>query len=104
LSVREMAETIAAQLGQQIPPFTFPLTPLIPLAWIMDKIYRFFHREAPLTPGKLAFFAHPKPLDISKAKLHLGYSPATDFVNGVKLTLNWYQQHQWLPKKIDLPR
>lgn len=99
LSVREMAEIIAKQLGQNLPTISLPLTPLIPLAWIMDRIFRFFHREAPLTPGKLAFFAHPKPLDISKAQQLLNYFPRINFAQGAKKTINWYYQHQWLSKK-----
>lgn len=102
LSVREMAEIIAHQLGHNLPPVSLPLTPLLPLAWLLDRIFRLFHGEAPLTPGKLAFFAHPKPLDISKAKRLLNYSPQINFAQGVEKTINWYYQHHWLSKKIDL--
>ncbi len=96
LTVREMAETIASHLNRKLPSFSLPLSPLLPLAWFFDQVFRFFHREAPLTPGKLAFFAHPKPLDCSKAQRNLGYSPQTDFHTGSRLTIDWYLAHHWL--------
>lgn len=96
LSVREMAEIIASHLGRKLLPLSLPLHPLIPLAWVLDRVFRFFHREAPLTPGKLAFFAHPKPLDCTKAQKNLGYSPQTDFHTGSRLTIDWYLAHHWL--------
>lgn len=96
LTVRQIVEAIAAAVGTSIPGFTLPLTPVILSAWAMEKKFRLFKREAPLTPGKLAFFIHPKPLSSQKAENELGYSPETDFVSGMTKTIHWYKQHNWL--------
>ncbi|NOR15409.1 MAG: NAD-dependent epimerase/dehydratase family protein, partial [Candidatus Aminicenantes bacterium] len=68
LTVRRMVETVAAGLETRIPPIHLPLTPTRLAAWVLETSFRLFKREAPLTMGKLAFFIHPKPLAIHKAK------------------------------------
>ena len=62
----------------------------------MERTFRLFEREAPLTQGKLAFFVHPKPLSITKAKEDLGFSPQTDFKTGMTQTVAWYRDQGWL--------
>jgi len=96
LTVRQIVETVAAALGTRIPRFHLPRIPAHLAAQILDRSFRLFQREAPLTPGKLAFFIHPKPLDIQKAKDGCGYSPSTDFVTGMEQTIAWYRQNHWL--------
>ncbi len=96
LSVRQIVDTIAAAAGTRVPKFTLPLFPVKVAAWKLDKAFRFFHREAPLTPGKLAFFIHPKPLSSLKAQQKLGYHPATDFQTGITQTIAWYRAQGWL--------
>jgi nucleoside-diphosphate-sugar epimerase len=96
LTVRQIVETIASAAGTSVPGFTLPLFPVKVAAWKMDKAFRLFKKEAPLTPGKLAFFTHPKPLSSQKAMDELGYSPESDFLSGMTKTIHWYQQHHWL--------
>jgi nucleoside-diphosphate-sugar epimerase len=96
LTVRQMVETVAAALGTRIPRFHLPRIPAHLAAQILDRSFRLFQREAPLTPGKLAFFIHPKPLDIQKAKDGCDFSPSTDFVTGMAQTIAWYRQNHWL--------
>ncbi len=62
----------------------------------MGKLFSLFKKEAPLTPGKLAFFIHPKPLSIQKAVDELAYSPKTDFYSGMSQTVKWYKENGWL--------
>jgi dihydroflavonol-4-reductase len=76
--------------------FSLPLLPVKAAAWSMEKAFRLIKKEAPLTTGKLAFFIHPKPLNIKKAEQALGYSPCIDFKDGIKMALSWYKQKGWL--------
>jgi nucleoside-diphosphate-sugar epimerase len=96
LTVREIVEKIGAATGNRIPRFTLPLFPVRMAAWSMEKTFRLFKKEAPLTRGKLAFFIHPKPLAIDKAVRELGYAPQTDFQTGVTQTVKWYREQGWL--------
>lgn len=100
LSVKDMVSAIAESTHSKIPPFFLPLLPVRLAAWKMEKAYHLFHREPPLSRGKLGFFIHPKPLSIQKAKKDLGYSPQTDFQTGMRTTVAWYQAHGWLSNLI----
>lgn len=96
LTVRQITEIIAASAGTRIPRFSLPLLPLKAAAWSMEITFRLINKEAPLTTGKLAFFIHPKPLNIKKAEQALGYSPCVDFKEGIRMALSWYKQKGWL--------
>jgi len=96
LPVRDIINTIASSTGRRLPKMNLPLLPVKIAAHIMNKAFLLFKREAPLTPGKLSFFIHPKPLAITKAKQELGFAPRTDFKTGVTHTVNWYRDQGWL--------
>lgn len=96
LSVRQMVDAVATASGTRIPPLHLPLAPTRMAARMLETGFRLFKREAPLTMGKLAFFIHPKPLAIQKAKDECGYAPSTDFVTGMDKTIAWYRQNHWL--------
>jgi nucleoside-diphosphate-sugar epimerase len=96
LTVKDICETIASAGGTKIPGLRLPLWPVRIAAWKLGLLYRLFGKEAPLTMGKLAFFIHPKPLDIGKARRELGYAPQTDFESGLTRTIAWLRAHSWL--------
>ena len=96
LTVKEIVETIATTLGEKIPRIRLPLFPTKVAAWKLEKTFLLFKKEAPLTRGKLAFFIHPKPLSIQKAKRELGYAPQTDFETGINQTIAWHKENKWL--------
>lgn len=96
LTVRQMVEIIAEAAEARIPRIRLPLLPTAGAAWTLEKIFRIFHKEAPLTMGKLAFFIHPKPLANNKASEELGYTAQIDFRDGMTLALAWYHQNSWL--------
>ncbi len=96
LTVRQMVETVAAALETRIPRIHLPLAPTRIAARILETSFHLFKREAPLTLGKLAFFIHPKPLAIQKAKSECNYAPSTDFTSGMDKTVTWYRQNGWL--------
>ncbi|MCJ7580836.1 MAG: NAD-dependent epimerase/dehydratase family protein, partial [Candidatus Aminicenantes bacterium] len=96
LTVRQIAENIGIATNSTIPKLTLPLFPMKAAAWKLEKIFKLFKKEAPLTRGKLAFFIHPKPLSIHKAARELGYVPQTNFQTGLIQTINWYRTEGWL--------
>jgi len=96
LTVRQMAETIAAAAGRRLPRLRLPLGPVRAAAWLMGGVFGWFNREAPLNPSRLAFFVHPKPLDISKARRELGFAPGVDFADGMARAIAWYRSAGWL--------
>ena len=96
LTVKQIVETIAEAEGMRLPRFSLPLFPVKIAACSMGKAFSLFKREAPLTMGKLAFFIHPKPISIRKAEKELGYSPETNFKEGMAQTIAWYREHNWI--------
>ncbi|MBN1271497.1 MAG: NAD-dependent epimerase/dehydratase family protein [Candidatus Aminicenantes bacterium] len=96
LTVRDIVRTIAQAVGTKIPRVRLSLLPVKTAAWILGKSFRFFGKEAPLTPSKLSFFIHPKPLSIEKARRELGYAPQMDFSTGIKKTVEWYREKGWM--------
>ena len=96
LTVKQIAETIAAATGTKIPRLAFPLFSAKAAAWSLGKAFSIFGKEAPLNPSRLAFFIHPKPLSIRKAAEELGYTPAWDFKKGMAATMAWYRANGWL--------
>ena len=96
LTVKKIVETIASATQSTIPKMSLPLFPAKVAAWKLEKAFKLFKKEAPLTTGKLAFFIHPKPLSIQKASHELGYVPQTHFQEGMTRTVAWYRNQGWL--------
>ncbi len=96
LTVKEMAEIIAKKLDKKIFPLKFPVAPAKILAFGMDRVYKIFGKEAPLTPSKINFFTKSKPLSIEKARKELNFYPRTSFHEGIEKTVLWYKEKGWL--------
>jgi dihydroflavonol-4-reductase len=96
LSVKEIVAAIAEAAGARPPRVALPLLPTKAAAWGLGKIFAIAGKEAPLNPSRLAFFIHPKPLDIRKAVAEFGYAPAWDFRHGAATAAAWYRARGWL--------
>ena len=96
LTVREMVAAVARAAGQQPPRLRLPLLPVKVAAWLMDRAFSLAKKEAPLSPSRLAFFIHPKPLSIAKAVAELDYAPQIRFEEGMRQTVGWYKDNGWL--------
>ncbi len=96
LTVREIVAAIAEAAGTRPRRVALPLLPTKAAAWTLGKIFGIAGKEAPLNPSRLAFFIHPKPLDIRKAIAELGYAPAWDFRHGAATAAAWYRSRGWL--------
>ncbi|MGD0783539.1 MAG: NAD-dependent epimerase/dehydratase family protein, partial [Candidatus Aminicenantales bacterium] len=96
LTVRAMAETIAAACGRRLPRLRIPMGPTRLAAAMMGGAFGLIGKEAPLNPSRLAFFLHPKPLAIAKARTDLGYAPETEFAAGMALTVAWGRRAGWI--------
>ncbi len=96
LTVRAMAETIAAACGRRLPRLRIPMGPTRLAGAMMGGAFGLIGKEAPLNPSRLAFFLHPKPLAIAKARTDLGYAPETEFAAGMALTVAWGRRAGWI--------
>lgn len=96
LPIKVMVRLIAEAAGVKPLPLRLPLGPTSAAASVLDKTFRLFRKEAPLTPSRLAFFVRSKPLDIGKAVRELGYSPRVKFAQGMAQTIAWYREKGWI--------
>jgi nucleoside-diphosphate-sugar epimerase len=96
LTVRAMAEMITVACGRKLPRLRVPMGPTRLLAAMMGAAFGLIGKEAPLNPSRLAFFLHPKPLSIDKARAELGYEPETGFADGLAVTAAWGRQAGWI--------
>lgn len=96
LTVREMASAIAEACGARIPKFALPKWSAIAAAWVLEKAFAPFGKEAPLNRSRLSFFIHPKALSNEKARKELGFEPAVDFRTGTRKAVAWYREQGWL--------
>jgi len=96
LAVRDMVAAVARAAGRKPPRLCLPLLPVKAAAWLMGRAFSLAKKESPLSPSRLAFFIHPKPLCIDKAVRELDYAPHINFEEGMRETVRWYRENGWL--------
>jgi len=91
LPFRELAETIAAELGVASPRLRVPA----PLAWLgaagLEAAGRLIGRAAPLSRTGVAFFSESRRSTYAKVERELGFRPQVDLREGVARTVTWYR-------------
>ena len=91
LPFRELAETIAEELGVAPPRLRVPA----PLAWLgavgLEAAGKLTGRPAPLSRTGVAFFSESRRSTYAKAERELGFTPKVDLREGVARTVAWYR-------------
>lgn len=96
MSVEDMIISISKALGKKRKFIKIPIALIYPIAFIMEKTFSIFNREAFINRSKLAFFTRGKPLDTSKIKNELGIKINRDFYEEMKIVVDWYKKNKWL--------
>ena len=91
LPFRELAETIAAELGAPSPRLRVP----VPLAWLgaagLEAAGTLLGRDVPLSRTGVAFFSESRRSTYARAERELGFRPQVDLREGVARTVAWYR-------------
>jgi len=95
-SINKMCQTIAQALSKKILPFKVPVFLIYPPALFLEKLFKLFNKEAPLTRAKLAFFQRGKPIDSSKSADLLGFKESGSYERNMGRTISWYRDNNWL--------
>lgn len=90
--VENLCHIIAEQTGGRVPKYKVPLFPIQVVAFIVENLCQPFGIQPPIYQRRVDFFRTDYAFDISKAKQVLGYIPKYDLVEGIRKTLEWYQQ------------
>jgi nucleoside-diphosphate-sugar epimerase len=93
ITVRELAETIAAELGVRLPRIRVPVPVARIVATLLESAAKVGRFEPMLTNSRIRFFTENRAFTYQKAKAELGFLPKMDFREGVRRTTRWYQEN-----------
>jgi nucleoside-diphosphate-sugar epimerase len=96
VSLNNLAKMIAKEVGVSVPKIHFPVWPVELLGTIVEKVCIPLKIEPPIYKRRVLFFTKDRAFDISKAKNILGYRPKVDLKNGIKKTVKWYKENNYL--------
>jgi len=94
LAVRIMSDIIASSLKRNILPVRVPLALLEPPAFVLERLFALWNREAFLNSSRLAFFKRGKPLDSRKVRVEFGFRPEVDFRHGIEMAIAGLPEHR----------
>lgn len=93
---RELATTIARELGVKEPWLRVP----VPAAWALGTALeitgRVARREPPLTRSRVLAMSRCWGQDIARAREELGYEPQVELSEGIRRTVESYRKLGWL--------
>jgi nucleoside-diphosphate-sugar epimerase len=92
VTFRELAETIAAELGVSSPRLRLPKALATLGAAGLEVIGNVTGRSVPLSRTSVAFFSEDRRFNIAKAERELGYTPHFDLPEGIRRTVEWYRE------------
>ncbi len=95
LMLRELLALVAAAAGGKPPALRLPITPLMPLAWAMERIANLTGKPPLMTPDILTMARKKMFFSSAKAQRELGYAPrpAAEAVAGA---LGWFRAEGYL--------
>jgi nucleoside-diphosphate-sugar epimerase len=95
-TLQEIVEAIAAEERVSAPTLHLPVWPVWLAGAVCEAICRPFGVEPPLYRRRVDFFTKSRAFDISRARRELGFAPAVDLKEGVRRSVAWYREQQWL--------
>jgi len=94
--LKNLFAIIAEELGVSYPKLRVPLAPVLLLATLCEKICVPLGIEPPLHRRRVSFFQNNRAFSVDKAKQLLGYQPQVSLREGIKKTIQWYEEHGWM--------
>jgi nucleoside-diphosphate-sugar epimerase/2-polyprenyl-3-methyl-5-hydroxy-6-metoxy-1,4-benzoquinol methylase len=98
VTTTEMVAAIATAVGAPVPRLRVPLSPVLLVATVTEKLLRPLGIQPPLHRRRMDFFKKSFTFRQEKAAAGLGFAPQTTFQQGVCATARWYQAMGYLAK------
>lgn len=95
-SMKQLAATIAAELGVKAPNFAPPVGPLMLAAKLCEAVCKPLGIDPPLHTRRVEFFVKSRAFSNAKAKRLIGFTPEIGTEEGVRRTIKWYQENGYL--------
>lgn len=96
VTVKELAKTIAEELNVSLPKIKIPLFFANATANTIELLAKILRFEPLLTRSRVKFFTENRAFSNKKARSKLGYVPKVEFREGVKRTIRWYRENNYL--------
>ncbi|MDE1883297.1 MAG: NAD-dependent epimerase/dehydratase family protein [Rhodospirillales bacterium] len=95
LMLRDLLALVAAHSGRKAPRLRLPVAPLMPLAWVMERIAERTGKTPLMTPDILHMARKKMFFSSEKAKTELGYTPRPA-ARAVEDALIWFRKEGML--------
>ena len=95
LMLRDLLALVAAHSGRKAPRLRLPVAPLMPLAWVMERIAERTGKTPLMTPDILHMAQKKMFFSWQKAKAELGYAPRPA-ARAVEDALIWFRKEGML--------
>lgn len=95
-TLKELSATIAQELGVKEPKFAPPIGPLLLAANVCEAVCKPLGIEPPLHTRRVEFFVKSRAFENKKAKELIGFQPKFSTREGVKRTIQWYEDNDLL--------
>lgn len=97
VTIRELVDLIAEELGMVYTPPRVPLGLMSAACLVMEQAARLTGREPPFSRRSLKFFTDSSAYDTRRARRLLDFRPVIDTRHGFRATIEYYRQHGLLP-------
>jgi dihydroflavonol-4-reductase len=94
--LKKLVEIIAEELGVKVPKRSIPLAPVLAMAHLCESVCVPLGIEPPLHRRRVSFFQNNRAFYLDKAKRLLNYQPEISLREGIRRTINWYEEKGWL--------
>ena len=95
-TLNALVEAIAREAGVAPPRLRLPVWPFWIAGALCEAACAPLRIEPPLYRRRVDFFTKSRAFDISRARRELGFEPRVGLRDGIRRTLAWYREHQWL--------
>jgi nucleoside-diphosphate-sugar epimerase len=95
-TLNELTALVADEAHVPPPRLHLPVWPVWLAGAACEALCAPFGIEPPLYRRRVDFFTKSRAFDITRARQELGYAPSVDLRDGIRRTLAWYKQHDWL--------
>lgn len=96
VSKKELINTIAKFLNTKLKAIHIPYYLANIAALMMEAGAKILRFEPILTKSRVSMMGNNWGCDISKAMRELGYDPKVSLGEGIRRTIGWYRNHNWL--------
>jgi len=96
IEIETLVQKTAAALKVDVKIPHFPVTPVIIVGHICEKVCKPFKITPPIFPRRVDWYRQNRAFSIDKAKRDLGYAPHISIDEGLRRTAAWYREEGYL--------